>query len=230
MIDGNWYSQIIPVLLSLTHFVGLHNRWVFARKKGSVRSFAAGFSIAYVFLFLLPELPVLASVNGIETFLLSLIGFSVFHISHKLIFNKPDLVWNKNIKLEELHLLTSVMYSFLVTFSLVEIAVNDLNRGILLSLVFVLHIGLIELSEPYKYKKLLIKVKTPLLILATMLGGLLPVISAVNVTFTAILFSLTTGAIIYTAIREELPTDAGGKPWFFMLGVSIPVLAVMVLF
>lgn len=224
---SRWLALLIPLILSVTHFLGLHSNSLIKKKKAILRSFSSGFSIAYVFLFLLPELPKLSLELGVDTALLTLIGFSIFHLSHKSVFVQTGWFVHKRQWLEEIHLVTALTYNFLITFSLVEVTVSEFSKGMLLAGVFILHVGLIELSHPYGSKKYIERIKLPLLIAATMIGGVLPLLGVFNRSITTVLFAMTAGAIIYTAIREELPKEADGNPWWFVLGVSSPAVAAL---
>jgi len=211
----------IPTVLSVAHFVGFTGG---ARVKGHlsvIRSFAAGFSVSYVFLFLLPEIPRADEVAVVDTAIFALLGFTVFHEAHKFIFSQKS---EGKAKLnDEIHLITFSAYSFLITFFLVELSKVDTIEGIVVSLVIALHFFLTDItqarvSEPVKHN-----LKMPLAIVATLTGGMLSVFSLTNQAATDVIFALTTGALVYISIREEIP-EKGGRPLVFLAGVLILTL------
>ncbi len=214
----SFFVLLIPLALSLAHYLGIHNAGALADKKGAVRSFAAGFSIGYVFLFLLPELPLLKNLVGVDTAILALLGFSLFHAAHKAVFKGHK--WLKTeVTLDEIHLIVAAAYSFMLTYSLVEIALKNLWQGLILGMVIVLHIGLSEVIHTEAKGEVAQSIKIPLMIVFTLLGGVLPIAGLMSAKMNAVLFALTAGAIIYTAVREELPHDSDGEPALFLLGV-----------
>lgn len=209
----------IPLGISLTHLLGVYGRKMLSGRKEMIRSFASGFSIAYVFLFLLKELPYRSVKGGIDAVLIALIGFSLFHGAHKYIFTRARKAESSQLLLDEIHLVTSAMYSFLVTFSMVEVAQREVWSGLLLAALVMVHLGLTEMSHrfPSNYVR---HIQIPFLVTFTLLGGLVPILGWTNRLMTAIVFGLTSGAVIYTAIREELPNDSEGKPIWFLSGVT----------
>lgn len=215
-----WLSLSIPIGLSVAHYFGLHTYKGIKAFKNELRSFASGFTIGYVFLFLLPEIPKMANEIGAGLLVLPLLGFMLFHLAHKAIFRNKRWYKKSTVFEEELHLTTAALYSFLVTFSLVKLSINDMARSLFLAIVIIIHIGLTELShKEVSSGHYLERLKIPVMVMFTMLGGLLPMIGVVTRRTTGWMFAFTIGTIIYTAIREELPKDAEGNSWMFMFGV-----------
>lgn len=208
---------IIPAGLTYAHMLGTEGKRYFRGSMDFIRSFAAGFSIGYVFLFLIPELSSSRETDLIDSTSLALIGFTLFHASHKFIFKSKTTL--RDSFLDDIHILTAGSYSFLITFSLVEIARQNYLRGLIISLIIALHTVLSDVTQTKTNKEHKNKLKLPILIFSTLLAGFLSVFTLTSPTFTSALFALTTGAIVYIAIREELPSGSSGRPEYFILGV-----------
>ena len=223
LLNTSWYLMVIPVGLSLAHYFGIYGHEHYKRFSGLIRSFAAGFSIAYVFLILFPDLPSFGDNVHVNTSMLTLIGFALFHGAHKWVFQASSKS-KQALLSDEIHLITAASYSFLISFSLVELLRSEPSQGMLMALVIIIHTLLSEISQVDVGKSYIDQFTTPILVIVTMFGGLLPLFGWINRSLTVTLFSITAGAIIYIAIREELPDDSHGKPSLFFLGVASLIL------
>lgn len=213
------YLSLIPLALAVSHYFGLICDFKDKSHFEALKSFAAGFSVAYVFLLLIPELSRSEHINGvnIETMSIVLIGFVAFHLSHKFVFKARDLR-RKVTLLDEIHLVTAAIYNFLIAFSLVELVRMDLLRGLFVVAVIIMHTILSELTQAEMQHNITNKTKFVYIVAATLLGGTLGLFEALSMTASNIIFAFTAGAIIYIAIREEIPSDATGQPIYFVFG------------
>lgn len=210
---------LIPTALSIAHIIGFHQTHLRSKELEIIKSYSAGFSISYVFLILFPELTLLANGNSELIWTLLLIGFSLFHVSHKIIFRIKKSKRKKAILKDEVHLITAALYNFLVSFSLVQLFKIDPTRSLIVVLLIIVHTILSEISNSKPERNWVHKVKVPVIICATLIGGLLPNLDPSKF-ITASLFSFTAGSIIYISIREELPGESHGKAWVFVAGVT----------
>ncbi len=215
---------IIPILLSLVHILSFKSGKLLGRYTEYIRSFTAGFSVAYVFLLLMPDLPPLGLATKIDTALFALVGFTIFHEAHKLVFKQQD-VKKRALLMDEVHLFTIGLYSFLVTFFLVEIVKQNYVQGILITFIIAFHLALSEISEEARRISINPSVRVTILVLTSLVGGILAILETLNASVSVALYSITAGAIIYIAIREEIPKRERGKPILFLIGVLIIVLA-----
>src|SRR3989344_967327 len=86
-------------------------------------SFAAGVSVSYIFLIMLPEIYVGAITINKLLFLAILFGFGIFHVIEKYIrqnFTGPELRKEHRF----VHSATSFIYFFVVGFILVEVSTD----------------------------------------------------------------------------------------------------------
>lgn len=212
------YLLAVPLSLSLAHYAGFK---IHPHSKKSVEilhSFAAGFSIAYVFLILLPEINRLSKDDEFFSMGLALVGFALFHAALKLAFRNTD-VKRRQSMIDGIHLATLAVYSFLISFFLVELTIERLKHGIFTLIIILIHTVLSDINQYTMHKSESNTLKIPIVISATLLGGILPFMGFVNRTLEVALFALTAGAIIYISVREEIPTNSSGKPAFFLIGV-----------
>lgn len=221
---GNLPLLVIPLALSIAHYLGIHRKINDPAITKPIRTFAAGFSIAYVFLILLPEVVRLQQLTALNTFALTVFGFASFHVLLKYIFKQRSSK-KKVLLLDEVHLFTSGLYSFLLAFSLVELSKVQVGQGIILVILILAHTTLSEISHKEVSKHRKQSQKILVLITCTILGGILPLINIASSELSAILYATSAGAIIYMTIREELPEDDTGKPFLFMCGVLVFIIA-----
>lgn len=211
------YLYIVPVVLFLSHYLGI--KWDIKSKKNVeiVQSLAAGLSVGYVFLILLPEITRLGQETRIETMAVTLLGFVFFHALLKFVFRARNLK-KRHFLLDEIHLLAVGIYHFVLTFSLTELFKNSLIEGFVLLFLIAIHNALSEISHHELHHEENKSLKTPTIFLTTMAGALVPAFGFVSPLMRVLMFSFTAGAIIYISIREELPEGKQGNPLFFMLG------------
>lgn len=219
---------LIPLSLAVAHYIGLKYDIRSKRNIQTFRSFAAGFSIGYVFLFLLPEVFRIREAAQHETLYIVLLGFMFFHFTHKYIYKvRGDS--DKALLLDEIHLLTAALYFFLIAFLLVETTIVDTAKGLIITILLTVHTVLVDLSHTSLTTTHKVKYKLPIIITATFLGGLLPMFGLTNPTITTFLFSLTAGAIMYISIREEIPDEKQSNLSLFILGALLLIAANMLL-
>ena len=210
----------IPVALSVVHVFGQTAGVHLHKQADTIRSFAGGFSVAYVFLILLPEIPSPKEVEVVDIAIVALLGFAMFHEAHNYIFKKSKSSRRKSL-IDAIHLLTAGSYSFLITFFLVELTKVNVVEGVIVSVIIAIHFILSEITHSKDVHR---AYKLPIIIASTMAGGLMAVFGLADQLATDVLFALTTGALVYIAIREEIPRAERGKPLFFMVGVFILIL------
>lgn len=215
----------IPLSLSTAHLLGVRYRLKSKKNAEMVTSLAAGFSIGYVFLILLPEVFKLSDTAEFETMIAALAGFVLFHASLKMIFRQKDQTEKANL-LDELHLVTLSIYNFLIAFFVVEQTRLDFSRGIVIFVIITAHIMLTELTHKEMDKTKIDNLKLPAAVISSFVGGVLAIAEVTSQSVTALLFSLTAGAIIYISIREELPKESSGSPALFILGAFIVTIII----
>lgn len=210
----------IPFFLSIAHIVNALYEPKLRAHKTAIRSFTAGFSVAYVFLLLLLEIADFGERAGINTAVYILLGFTLFHVAHKIVFKEKDPK-KRSFLIDEVHLATISAYSLLITFFLVELTKLNALQGVIISFVIIIHTILIEISQKDVGRRYHRSLKVVLPIISTLIGGLLAIWSLVPDSMTIALLALTAGAVVYMAIREEIPSDKEDKSLMFLIGVLV---------
>jgi len=220
--------MVIGYILALTlSVVDFFTEGLFSKaspNKMKFISFAAGVSISYIFLILLPDIYNGAMKINNLLFLSILFGFSVFHLIEKFIrqnFTGQEL--RKEHKL--VHSTTSFIYFFVVGFILVKVTEINTVGGILLFIPISLHIIIDSLPRRATKNHYLRALHAS----SAFLGAVTAFFIEVGEVGTIALLGLIGGALLYTVIRESLPREMEGKPLYFITGVLIFTVLIMIL-
>lgn len=223
-------ALLAPALLITGHIWGATHKVKEKKYTEFTRSFAAGISVSYVFLILLPE--VIKRSNGqiVEVMTLILIGFTIFHSVLKFVFISKDTKKHKAILVDEIHVFTTGIYNFLLAFLVTESIIINVQEGILVLLFLLVHTVLSELSDPDMINTKVDSFKLPIIIISILIGSTLALTGFLEGTIITFLFALSAGAIIYISTREEVPNETSEKPHYFIFGVVIFLLFFRIIF
>ena len=221
MVVGYVLSLILSIIDFLTE--GLFSKA--SKNKMKFISVAAGVSVSYIFLILLPEIYLGSIEISRLLFLAILFGFGIFHLIEKYIrqnFTGPAL--RKEHRL--VHSLTSFVYFFVVGFLLVKLAEQDGNLGaVLLFIPIALHIIIDSLPRRHTKKHYLRAFSAS----SPFLGAILASFIDVGKTGEVILLGIVGGALLYTVVRESLPREREGKPMYFITGLLVFTILILLL-
>ena len=188
-------------------------------------SVSAGVSITYIFLILLPEIYSGAMEINRLLFLALLFGFGIFHIIEKYIrqnFTGPALRKEHRI----VHSSTSFVYFFVVGFLLVKLSGDDGSlSAILLFIPIMLHIVIDSLPRRHTKKHHLRALSASSPVLGAILATFLDIGAAGNIA----LLGIVGGALLYTVVRESLPRERVGKPLYFIIGLLLFTILILLL-
>lgn len=203
---------LLAAALSFADFLSASIR-LHARKAQLV-SFAAGVSISYIFLILLPEVYTFEIAHHDKyLFLATLFGFSIFHIADKYVHEKYKGIKYKNVH-HMLHANMSFLNMFIVGFLLVRFAQNSMSEGLALFIPILFHVIIDTL--PHRINKHVLN--RFFYSVAPLFGALLAFFTNTGRVVNIILLSFVGGAILYTVIREDLPEGGKGRVYFFIMG------------
>jgi len=192
-------------------------------------SFSAGLFLGLIFLSLLPE-----ALKGIEhvgenAFLLMAVGFVLFHLGEKYIYQH---VKNKNELLQDLasiHALGFFINHFVIGIALFLVfSFESVFHGFLIFIPLLLHAFSSSLSLNHIDKHFNRK---------SLSGLVLPLSPVLGVGFAAFLnpnkplyyslFAFVLGAMFYIVVRDMLPRKEKGKPLLFLTGALLSILITM---
>ncbi|HEX9805172.1 MAG TPA: hypothetical protein VGA67_05815 [Candidatus Dojkabacteria bacterium] len=214
--------------LAISHILANYFEVKLQKKVEILQSLSAGFSVAYVFLIIFPEIGVQQISGNVDGILAALIGFIFFHVTLKFIFRKNH---EKHLEVyaDWIHIIMNAFFNFLITFSVIELLQISISQGTILLIIILIHSSLTEITHPIRYSNL----QTPKLIIisaATILGALAASLGIIDQTISGLLFAFTSGAIIYVSIREEIPQGSKGNPFLFVAGSVVMIITFLIFF
>lgn len=185
-------------------------------------SFSSGTFVSYLVLHLLPGLVVNDLFLTRISLVFVLIGFCLFHLIERHIYNHKKSGDLKR-ELKEVHSLAFFVWHFIIGVTLYFIS-QDLLAGILLfiPLVLVTAASSISLGEIHgrirenKFVKVFLSLSTLLGILAA------PIFSGFSIN---ILLGLISGALLYVVMVDSIQKERS-HPAFFTLGVAVYALVI----
>ena len=217
-------GYILALILSVVDFFteGLFSKA--SPNKMKFISVAAGVSVSYIFLILLPEIYSSAVAINKLLFFAILFGFGIFHIIEKYIrqnFTGPEL--RKEHRL--IHSTTSFIYFFVVGFILVKLSDSNYVHSTLLFIPIILHIIIDSLPRRHtkKYYLRVLSAGSPFF------GALIAAFVDVGKIGNVILLGIIGGALLYTVVRESLPRDREGRPLYFIIGLLFFTILILLL-
>jgi zinc transporter ZupT len=213
-------AVVFGVFLGVVHFFSERIRSPRGRTRYRIVSLAAGVSIAYLFLHLLPETYEAAVHLRQWVFIFLLLGFSAFHLVEKLIYQHADrakLAW----ELKEVHSIAFFAYHFIVGVALEDKIRAGVLDGVLFLVPITLHAYLSTASLSGIHGEIRERLATKVVLcLATLLGVIFAMLFRVPVMVGNILVSLIAGVLLYIIVREFLPEKERGEPAFFVIGLG----------
>lgn len=221
MVVGHLLAAVLSIIDFITE--GLFLKASPAKMK--FISASAGVSVSYIFLILLPEIYSGSLKISRVLFLTILFGFGIFHIIEKYIrqnFTGPAL--RKEHRL--VHSITSFVYFFVVGFLLVKLAQGNSNlHAFLLFIPIALHIVIDSLPRRHTKKQHLRALSASSPFLGALTASVFDVGNMGNVA----LLGIVGGALLYTVVRESLPREREGKPLYFIMGLLLFTVLVLLL-
>ena len=229
MIDPNVAALIICMLLGGIHYLGDKVQIRKGTNQYRIISFAAGLSIGYLFIELLPMTYEAAHQLKDYVFVFLLLGFTAVHLAEKY-FYQHHADERLRSRLSYVHFSTFFFYYFLVGCIVADLVHSSISSGILFVLPVALHAGLssASLSDIHGHFKGSTAAKV-LLAMAAPAGVLLVIFVGFPQSVHNVAVSGVSGILLYIYVKEFLPEKEMGQPLFFLLGLSL-FFGVMVLF
>lgn len=233
----------LAVVLAFIAFYGERFCLRCSPHESKIISFAAGISVTYIFLQLLPEL--YEGIRHLNKFLFSfvLLGFITLHMSEKYIYQHAA----RAMLLEDLirlHSASTFVYHFIIGVVLLNLAALD-NFNALLFFAPVLFHGTAtsitmhkvhevkaKAEKTGKERKLLEDVSGKpwvrlLVAFAPLYGVLFAFFAPLSPQLQFSLLGLIAGALLFLIIKDTVPREREGKPAYFMAGVILYALLII---
>ena len=210
-------------------------------------SVSAGASIAYVFIYVMPELAehqstYLSSSVGQEipfaekrVYLSALAGFVVFYVVENLIaFNRRDAPSSEaaaesRALVHRLHTAGFAAYSFLTAFLLVDWADKGAESLVLFTVALFLHFLVIDHSLRSEHKSLHDSSGRWVLALSVMLGWAAGWLVSAPDRVLASLVGFMSGGVIINSVKDEMPAEGEVRALPFTAGAAVYALVLLLL-
>lgn len=218
---------ILGLLLGTAHIFGGRIVDHAGLSRAGSRSFVAGVSVTYVFLFLLPDLYERAGHFREWLFLMMLAGFVIAHISQRYL-HRHATRGKMGQELVSAHFITLFVYYFVIGFSLHFVLKENTLDGLLffVPLAFYASIGSASFSS-IGNRFVRQRVFRWLMFLSSLLGIMSARLLSVDLPFFHALLGVVTGSFLYVAILEYIPGEKKSKPVYFLFGAFIYTLVIV---
>lgn len=223
-----WIELVLGIIMSVFHYFSEEFSGKIEKFHNELVSFSGGLFITLIFIFLLPEFFEGKEFLGNGIFSLLLIGFVIFHIAEKYVYqhvkNKNELIKD----LAEIHAIGFFIDHFVVGMALVFVFQSSNSLlGFIIFLPLLLHtfsssISLTHIDNYFKQNQAV----NVILSLAPLAGIITAELLNPDRAIYFAVFSLIVGALLYVTIRDMLPYKEEGKPMFFLLGFLTGMLIV----
>ncbi len=217
-------GYLLAFVLGIVDFVTEEMFRIPDGKKMRFISFAAGVSVSYLFLILLPEIYIGASSLNPLLFFPLLFGFAVFHLVEKYIRQRNGTRSYTRLH-GQVHLVTSFFYSLVVGFVLINLVERDVLQGILLFVPLTFHIAIDSLPKKMTKHYLQKAFFSSAPFIGALLGTIVETTEFMNIS----LLGIVGGALLYMVVRESLPREREGHPMYFLIGMFLFVDLVLIL-
>ncbi len=207
-----------------------HREWI---------SVAAGVSVAYVFINIIPELGsrqqrflenmvgqglLFANYWG---YLAALFGFVLYYGLDKALGSPPRA--GGESRLARLHLHAFAAYNLLIGYFLTERAEQGLLSLALYAVAMGLHFRVTSHSLTREHGDAYLTWGRWSLAAALLAGWLIGVVAPLSVTTMVILFGLVAGTVVINSIKDELPAEGAARFWPFLVGALGYALLLMLI-
>lgn len=198
---------------------------LFGKALPKFTSVAAGISVAYLFMQLLPEF-----IQGvIETnrllFLTSLMGFLSFNLIEKYIYQTaPENKLARELAIEDS--IIHGIYYFMVGLLLVYLANISAEEVLLFGLPVLIHLAIstlpLDVSKSHAINFLI--GATP--ILGVLAGTYF--LTSIPIAFVFSMIGFVIGTMLFTITRHAIPQGKAGEPMYFALGATTYALLILI--
>jgi len=213
---------ILSFVLSILHFFSRAISKLIEKHHIHLTSFSAGMFLTLIFIDFLPR-----AAKGLEhnapVFLALTVGFVMYHLSEKYLYQH---VKDKKLLLEELAELHNVgffMDHFMLGFILVLTFKLESYTSYLVFIPFVLHTISSSMSLEHISARIKTGVNRFILSASTLLGALFASFVQLQNFWYYTSFAFFLGALLYISIRDMLPGGKKGNPLMFLIGFLLTV-------
>ena len=215
-------AVVLAFFLTIIHFFSKKISKIIEKHHINITSFSAGMFLTLIFIDFLPR-SIVGLEYGAPVFLVLTLGFVLFHLSEKYLYQhiKDKKVLLKD--LAELHnigfFIDHLMVGFVLflTFELIS------YTNYLIIVPFVLHTISSSMSLEHIHRRIKTKFNKFILSTSTFLGALFAYFIELETFWYYTIFSFFLGALLYISIRDMLPKGKKGNPLMFFIGFLLTI-------
>ncbi len=233
-----YLTGLLAVCLAYVHTLGGRLRIFNVVPRSTWLSMAGGASVAYVFVYILPDLSVhqkafentsFVGARDIPShvYLLALVGLTAFYGLERTA--KSARIRNRNAGRGDhagavvfwVHISSFALYNFLVGYLLVHREMPGLESLFLYFIAMALHFTVNDFGLWMDHKHAYRDTGRWILAGAVIVGWAVGSVTQIHELALACLFSFLAGGVLLNVLREELPEDRESRFWAFALGAAL---------
>jgi zinc transporter ZupT len=218
---------VVAIIISVVHYLSDKVSGFMEKHHYKLLSFNGGLFLALILLILLPE--VTAFSDSVSVYFLMLMGFVIFHLAGKFLYQH---VKNKQEMLGELKVLHEVGFfldHFMLGFVLVTAVDIDPTLGFVIAIPIFLHTFSSSISMQHIHESARTGTNKIILSLSTLLGVIVALVLKVEENIQGAILALLLGMLLYIGIRDFIPREEKGSPVLFLVGVGVVILSWLVI-
>lgn len=211
------FAFLAALLVGLLHFFGEELEGKIPIDSLILKSFSAGFTIAYFFLSMLPEI---FENSGFElSFFWVLAGFSLFYVIEEVIYSSSSHMSEVKREFKELHSVFLTLYHGCIGLLIYFLAFRSIETASLFVLPVIGHTFVNSLSIKQLHEEMLQKSSVKFLASSSpILGFLIAKFTDLGPQVSYSIFGLVGGMFIYLVIHDSL-SPRKERPLGYLLGV-----------
>lgn len=214
---------LVALFLSFLHLISESFSKLIVKHHNAVLSFSAGTMIALLFLIILPEILHISTEPII--FLLMLLGFILFHLSEKYLYQHGKNKRERMKELKELHVAGFFIDHFILGLFFVTTVELTGSIGLVILIPIILHILSSSIAMEHIHERAKTHLNKFVLSLSPFLGALVAFTLEVDETIQVALLAFIFGMLLYIVNRDVMPKKEKGSSTLFVAGVAL-VLAI----
>lgn len=221
--------SLFPILLGIA-FLAAHliSDKIHLKHKPALMSFSVGISLAYIFLYLFPEMLQTSRFDSIAVFSSVLLGIAATRLVEIHVWkHRSKSILRKELK--EVHAAAFFLYHFVIGMVLFELLRFSVAGGILFFLPALLHSAVSSTSLKEIHDEIRSGASKVLLALSTLLGISMMYIVSVPASAHSILLGFVVGVLLYIVMRDSMPKETNGKPLYFLAGILLYAMLIVFL-
>lgn len=203
-------------------------------------SAAGGVSVAFIFVHVLPELnkwqetfsasatSKVALFFEHHLYLVALLGLTIFYalervarVSKHSERETADKELSPNIQIFWIHIFSFALYNFLIGYLLVHREENTFYSLLIFTVAMGFHFLVNDFGLLDHYEANYQKRGRWVIAASVVLGWAVGALTEIQDIYIGIMYALIAGGVIMNVLKEELPEERESKFWYFILGVVI---------